>query len=476
MANPTYNTASEAWVDERGLPVAGYEHTPPPDSGRFQNVTPASQEQFTSFLQNNAGANANDTGELGYWPINGSSPGATLPILQKWNPGGQVVNVGGKQYYKVNPSGGWNDVGLSGSFSDFIRPLAMAGLAAGGAGLFGAFSGAAGVAEGAGAVEGAGALDFGTNAFEFGGVTGTTPLTGGSGFASSFASSISDLSSAFTKQFGLSPSNALSLAQKVSGAMGSQGGNGMIAIPGQGAPNTNLTQMGGSTSATDPIAGALGIGSGLLDLFSKGPFSSQGILDKAAGTADPIMGDRAGYGGMLKELMTNPDSFMLSPAAKTQMKYGTENLQRSDAAKGLLGSGNILADIMQFGEGVSSQDFWKQIDQLNLLSGAKTGSPPAAGQIMTGNMAGRNNAMSNIGGGLAALSPQVASILKSMGITDPSTYTAGNTTPANGYTYNPGDANMPGDLSMDVPNSAPLNGSFGDAASGSTLEDMFSFA
>lgn len=171
-----------AWITQDGVGM-------PLSSGGIQSLTPAqiaTPQQLQQYLQSNPGANANDLASLGYQPIDGSSPGATLPILQKWNPGGQVVNVGGKYYYKVNPSGGWNDVGLGQSFGSFIKPLAMAlaagGLAAGG-GLAGLF-GDAGTATGLGDLVGAGDFIGGTGGMStvsqaFNPVTGLFESVGG---------------------------------------------------------------------------------------------------------------------------------------------------------------------------------------------------------------------------------------------------------------------------------------------------------
>lgn len=153
----------------------------------------------------------------------------------------------------------------------------------------------------------------------------------------------------------------------------------------------------GSAITPDMLSRLLSGGSGLFDLFSKSPLSMQGINNAAATAADPLMGDRPAYGGIMRGLMTNPSSFNMSPGAQFVMKQGTENLTRSDAAKGLLGSGNILGDIMKFGEGVASEDYYKMIDRLSALSGGATGSPAVAGQIISGLYNQRNNATANVG-------------------------------------------------------------------------------
>lgn len=176
-----YN-ADGAWITQDGVGM-------PLSSGGIQSLTAsqiATPQQLQAYLQSNPGANANDLASLGYQPIDGSSPGATLPILQKWNPGGQVVSIAGKQYYKVNPAGGWHDTELSGTgsgFGDFFKsPVGLGLLAAGGAGAFGLLGDAAGA--GLGDLAGAGDFIGGTGGMStvsqaFNPVTGLFESVGG---------------------------------------------------------------------------------------------------------------------------------------------------------------------------------------------------------------------------------------------------------------------------------------------------------
>lgn len=98
--------------------------------------------------------------------------------------------------------------------------------------------------------------------------------------------------------------------------------------------------------------------------------------DRAAQYADPFMGERKQYQNQLSNLMANPGSFASSPTYQFAFNQGLEALNRRSAASGKTGSGNYLADLMKYGQGMASQQFFPQA---NLLAGlAQGGSSPAA--------------------------------------------------------------------------------------------------
>ena len=136
----------------------------------------------------------------------------------------------------------------------------------------------------------------------------------------------------------------------------------------------------------------------------------------AAALADPFSGQRAqyqpqlqslmsgdptnGYGAQMKTMMTQPGSFASSdPSYAWRFGQGQQALEASAAAKGMSGSGNVLAALTSYGQGAASTEYQAQFDRLYklmglsgdqfqaaysrlaTLSGATTGSPAAAGQI-----------------------------------------------------------------------------------------------
>lgn len=152
-----------------------------------------------------------------------------------------------------------------------------------------------------------------------------------------------------------------------------------------------LSGLGGAAS-NFLSSGGPGILAGMYSLQQ-----ANDIANRAAAAADPFASQRGQYQTMLSQLMTNPSSFNLSPAAQAQMRLGTENLQRSAAAQGFLGSGNILASLQQYGQDVASKDYWNYITNLSTLSGAATSSPAAAGTAISGIFGNQQQALAQIG-------------------------------------------------------------------------------
>jgi hypothetical protein len=130
---------------------------------------------------------------------------------------------------------------------------------------------------------------------------------------------------------------------------------------------------------------------GLYSLLSGSNTSN--ITNQASGNANQ-------YGSQLNNLLTNPSSFALSPAAQTQIDTGTQNLERSAAAQGFMGSGNLLAGLQQNAQGIASQDYNTQVSTLaNLMQGQQSTGLNAANQQNQQ----RTSAMQELGGGLGML-------------------------------------------------------------------------
>jgi len=262
---------------------------------------------------------------------------------------------------------------------------------------------------GGGALEGAGSAGW-TSGFDL-------PMGGGnmadwtSGFDLPMGGSGSEWTSGYDIPGGGGPfstTNGGSTVGDVAQSWESNAGQPGVSGPAGGSSWQNILQQlmsGGTGTGNNGLPNLLSGLTGLFDIFGTGPFSARGITEKAAGRADPFMEHRGPSGDMLMNLMTNPGSFNLTPGAQFTMQQGTENLTRSNAAKGLLGSGNILADIMRFGEGVASQDYYNTVDRLMPMSGATTGSPAAAGSITSGQLTNRNSALRSISQGLAPTTP-----------------------------------------------------------------------
>jgi hypothetical protein len=125
------------------------------------------------------------------------------------------------------------------------------------------------------------------------------------------------------------------------------------------------------------IGGSLG---GMLDpsTSNKGGPANQG----AAAAADPFASQRPQYQQQLSSLMADPSSVSKLPGYQFQLDQGVQAVDRAAGAKGMLGSGNRLAELMHYGQGLASDFYGKQVSTLSQLSGANIGSPAAAAGII----------------------------------------------------------------------------------------------
>ena len=74
------------------------------------------------------------------------------------------------------------------------------------------------------------------------------------------------------------------------------------------------------------------------------------------------------YENRLKSLMENPNSIQNSGAYRFAFDQGQQAIERSAAAKGMLNSGNILAELAKYGQGMASQQYDKEADRLGQLA------------------------------------------------------------------------------------------------------------
>ncbi len=74
------------------------------------------------------------------------------------------------------------------------------------------------------------------------------------------------------------------------------------------------------------------------------------------------------YENKLQKLMENPNSIQNSGAYRFAFDQGQQAIERSAAAKGMLNSGNILAELAKYGQGMASQQYDKEADRLGNLA------------------------------------------------------------------------------------------------------------
>jgi hypothetical protein len=135
--------------------------------------------------------------------------------------------------------------------------------------------------------------------------------------------------------------------------------------------------------------------------------------------ADPFAAQRPQYQNQLTALMTggDPSKAMLHPGYNFQtsdpsyawrLQQGQQTVQRGLAQTGQTGSGNEMAQLQQYGQGMASQEFSNEFNrqqtsygneftQLSRLAGADVGSPAAAGQLQAAQNQSQQQAASSLG-------------------------------------------------------------------------------
>lgn len=227
------------------------------------------------------------------------------------------------------------------------------------------------------------------------------------------------------------------------------------------------------------LPGILSAGAGLYDIFGSGSQSARGISTAAAAAADPFAGQRGQYYSPLSQLAlgaspegtrrgtaaelamgrttdplslpsgqrreTTATSLMdlfsgkfspTDPSYQWRLDQGLDAITRKAAAAGFTGSGNVLKELTDYGQGLASTEYGNQFQRalqtaqfgqgqyqgdvanalglagftenqygnqaqlLAKLAGVDAGSPAEAGRILGGRYDQRNDALANIGGGL----------------------------------------------------------------------------
>jgi len=77
------------------------------------------------------------------------------------------------------------------------------------------------------------------------------------------------------------------------------------------------------------------------------------------------------YDTRLQALLNDPNSISDTNAYKFRFNQGQQALERSAAAKGMLNSGNTLAALSSYGQGMASDEYGNEVGRLGALSGQR---------------------------------------------------------------------------------------------------------
>lgn len=164
----------------------------------------------------------------------------------------------------------------------------------------------------------------------------------------------------------------------------------------------NVAGLDPSTLSTRTVGGSLGKPAGWMDVgyaatpgvqenVYKGPGGtwtqgqSGGWSNAATGTTVSDLpaflkkqqqvasgADFTPYQTQLNQLLANPSSVTQTPGYQFALGQGNEAINRSAAAKGMLNSGNVLAELAKYGQGMASQGYQQQLNNLqSLMQGAQ---------------------------------------------------------------------------------------------------------
>lgn len=78
------------------------------------------------------------------------------------------------------------------------------------------------------------------------------------------------------------------------------------------------------------------------------------------------------YQNQLNALLQNPSSIQNDPSYQFRLGQGQQAIERSAAARGMGASGNVLAELAKYGQGMASEEYGNQFNRLrDLMRGAQ---------------------------------------------------------------------------------------------------------
>lgn len=119
------------------------------------------------------------------------------------------------------------------------------------------------------------------------------------------------------------------------------------------------------------------------------------VAGRGAGAQAPTTG-----GGIEEFIRSSPDY-------QFRLAEGQRAIERSAAGRGMLKSGNLLRELVSFGQGTAASAYESEINRIMTMAGATVGSPGVAGQIASQAAAiegrGREQMLGGIGYGIGQI-------------------------------------------------------------------------
>lgn len=141
------------------------------------------------------------------------------------------------------------------------------------------------------------------------------------------------------------------------------------AKPGQYLSTGNVRALMAKQSSANSMMDASNYNPGINYMNTVQPYLANAQTAMTAnGGASTVDGTNP-YEQRLQALLDNPDSIKDTGAYKFRFNQGQQALERSAAAKGMTGSGNVLAALSDYGHGQASQAYGDEATRLAGLTG-----------------------------------------------------------------------------------------------------------
>lgn len=180
-----------------------------------------------------------------------------------------------------------------------------------------------------------------------------------------------------------------------------------------GAGNASPAAAPASTPEYGGVKPAPSVGGTSLtsDILAQDPRAEQSGGQWWAKTGyDPLARFRPTSGGTAGNTTSQPafgnimDFITSSPDYQFRFAEGQRALERSNAAAGMLNSGNLLLDLVGYGQGKAAEAYNAEINRIMTMAGATIGSPGTAGQLIS---SGGSSAASTVAQGQNVMTSQL---------------------------------------------------------------------
>lgn len=216
-----------------------------------------------------------------------------------------------------------------------------------------------------------------------------------------------------------------------------------------------LTSGGGKTGPTgSPTPQAGGVGS-----------TGAPGAERAAGMADPFASQRPQYQQQLSDLMSGKTQYADTPGAQFAKQQGLDAVAAHNRSTGHGDSGNEQMELAKYATGMAEQGYQQQMSNLMTLSGATSGSPGTAGNLIgqqaTADTTAQSTFYGTAGKDLLGLGQSIYGAVTGPGSTDMTGFQGNNPAPAWS-----GSAGVMGPPSSAAPSTNGFDGSLGSGSWG----------